>query len=210
MPARSPWCDGRTWSGESMTTTKRKVSVSLDEDLVAELEEGDDTLSAQVDEDDPVELGRRRQQRHLIAMLDELESVHGPADRSWSGSPRTCSGESSPRPRCRGLVQPGSPTRPPFPRGPAALEAARRLGRDVVTTGLILAELYRGPGHSQVVDSCLGGSRGCWFATPTARSHISLGGVLTAAGTGSSDLADTSVVAAASRSCRRRSIPRLP
>jgi hypothetical protein len=63
-----------------MTTTKRKVSVSLDEDLVAELEAGDATLSAQVNEAVRVELGRRRQQRLLTAMLDELEAVHGPPD----------------------------------------------------------------------------------------------------------------------------------
>lgn len=63
-----------------MTTTKRKVSVSLDEDLVAELEAGGDTLSAQVNDAVRVELGRRRQQRLLATMLDELEFVHGPAD----------------------------------------------------------------------------------------------------------------------------------
>lgn len=63
-----------------MPTTKRKVSVSLDEDLVAELESGDETLSAQVNEAVRVELGRRRQQRLLGEMLDELEAAHGAVD----------------------------------------------------------------------------------------------------------------------------------
>ena len=63
-----------------MPTTKRKVSVSLDEDLVAELESGDEALSAQVNEAVRLELGRRRQQRLLAKMLDELESAHGPVD----------------------------------------------------------------------------------------------------------------------------------
>jgi len=63
-----------------MTTTKRKVSVSLDEELVAELEAGDDSLSAQVNDAVRVELGRRRQQRLLAAMLDELDTTHGPVD----------------------------------------------------------------------------------------------------------------------------------
>ena len=47
------------------------------------------------------------------------------------------------------------------PRGPrirrvqAALEAARRLQREVVTPAVVLAELYRGPGQNPVVDACL-------------------------------------------------------
>jgi predicted nucleic acid-binding protein len=79
----------------------------------------------------------------------------------------------------------------------AALEAARRLQRDVVTPAVILAELYRGPGHNQVVDSCL--NRETWIRVrdtdrPFARY---VGGVLTAAGSDSSHLADAHVVAAA-------------
>lgn len=63
-----------------MTTTKRKVSVSLDEDLVAELESGGEALSSQVNEAVRVELGRRRRHRLLGAMLDELDAAHGPVD----------------------------------------------------------------------------------------------------------------------------------
>lgn len=79
----------------------------------------------------------------------------------------------------------------------AALEAARRLQRDVVTPAVILAELYRGPGHNQVVDSCL--SRDTWIhVRDTDRAFARLvGGVLAAASTDSSHLADAHVVAAA-------------
>lgn len=63
-----------------MTTTKRKVSVSLDEDLVAELEAGDEALSAQVNDAVRSELERRRRQRLLTELLDTLDAVHGAPD----------------------------------------------------------------------------------------------------------------------------------
>jgi len=63
-----------------MTTTKRKVSVSLDEDLVAELEAGDDALSSQVNEAVRLELQRRRRHRLLGEMLDALDAEYGPVD----------------------------------------------------------------------------------------------------------------------------------
>lgn len=63
-----------------MTTTKRKVSVSLDEDLVAELEAGGEALSSQVNEAVRLELQRRRRHRLLGEMLDALEATHGPVD----------------------------------------------------------------------------------------------------------------------------------
>lgn len=65
-----------------MTTTKRKVSVSLDEDLVAELEAGGEALSSQVNEAVRLELSRRRRHRLLGEMLDELEATAGPADEN--------------------------------------------------------------------------------------------------------------------------------
>lgn len=37
----------------------------------------------------------------------------------------------------------------------AALRAAARLRREVVVPSVILAELYRGPRHSSLVDACL-------------------------------------------------------
>jgi metal-responsive CopG/Arc/MetJ family transcriptional regulator len=63
-----------------MTMTKRKVSVSLDEDLVAELEAGGEALSSQVNDALRFDLERRRRHRMLAEMLDELEAVHGPPD----------------------------------------------------------------------------------------------------------------------------------
>ena len=63
-----------------MTTTKRKVSVSLDADLVDELEASEEALSAQVNEAIRKELVRRRRQRVLHEMLDELNNLHGPVD----------------------------------------------------------------------------------------------------------------------------------
>ena len=63
-----------------MTTTKRKVSVSLDEDLVAELEAGGEALSSQVNEAVRLELQQRRRHRLLGEMLDAIEAAHGPAD----------------------------------------------------------------------------------------------------------------------------------
>lgn len=79
----------------------------------------------------------------------------------------------------------------------AALEAARRLRRDVVVPAVILAELYRGPGHSQVIDACL--SRESWMRVrDTDRAFARyVGAVLTAAGADSSDMADAHAVAAA-------------
>ncbi len=65
-----------------MTTTKRKISVSLDEDLVAELEAGDEALSAQVNEAIRSELTQRRRSRLLRQMLDELDQVAGPPDEA--------------------------------------------------------------------------------------------------------------------------------
>ena len=62
------------------TTRKRKVSVSLDEDLVAELEAGGEAVSAEVNDAIRTELSRRRRHRLLDEMLDELEAMHGPAD----------------------------------------------------------------------------------------------------------------------------------
>ncbi len=63
-----------------MTTTKRKVSVSLDADLVDELEASEEALSAQVNEAIRNELVRRRRQRVLGEMLAKLDELHGPVD----------------------------------------------------------------------------------------------------------------------------------
>ena len=79
----------------------------------------------------------------------------------------------------------------------AALEAARRLQREVVTPAVVLAELYRGPGQNPVVDACLSRETGLtvrWTDRSFARY---VGSVLAAARADSSDMVDAHVVAAA-------------
>ena len=63
-----------------MTMTKRKLSLSLDDDLVAELETNAEGLSAQVNEAIRLEVGRRRRQRALAQLLLRLEAEAGPLD----------------------------------------------------------------------------------------------------------------------------------
>lgn len=86
---------------------------------------------------------------------------------------------------------------PRFQRVRAALEAARRLNREVTTPAVILAELYRGPGHNQTVDACL--SRDSWIRVRDTDRDFAryVGAVLAAAGAGSEDLADAHAIAAA-------------
>ncbi|MEZ5411302.1 MAG: hypothetical protein R2761_24950 [Acidimicrobiales bacterium] len=79
----------------------------------------------------------------------------------------------------------------------AALEAARRLRRDVIVPAVVLAELYRAPRHNALVDACL--SRDTAIAvrdTDRALARL-VGGVLAAAKAGSADLADAHNVAVA-------------
>ena len=63
-------------------TKKRKLSISLDEDLVAELEAGGEPVSAQVNAALRVELERRRRSRLLAEFLDRLADEVGPADEA--------------------------------------------------------------------------------------------------------------------------------
>jgi predicted nucleic acid-binding protein len=91
----------------------------------------------------------------------------------------------------------GNQRGPKFQEVRAALVAARRLERDVVVPAVILAELYRGPRHNQTVDACLSRETAI-LVRDTDRPFARLvGGVLTAAKTGSKDMADAHVVAAA-------------
>ena len=79
----------------------------------------------------------------------------------------------------------------------AALKAAHRLERSVVTPAVVLAELYRGPGHNAVVDACLSRETGI-DVRDTDRSLARLvGGVLAGVGAGSEDLVDAHAVAVA-------------
>lgn len=65
-----------------MTATKRKVSVSLDADLVAELEQADEALSSQVNDAIRAQLERRRRTRLLGKMLEEFDATEGAVDES--------------------------------------------------------------------------------------------------------------------------------
>jgi antitoxin CcdA len=57
---------------------KRKVSLSLDSDLVDELENDTDALSAQVNVVLRAEVEKRRRHRALKALLDRLDEEDGP------------------------------------------------------------------------------------------------------------------------------------
>ncbi len=63
-----------------MSEPKRKVSVTLDADLVAEVEADGDRLSARVNEALREDLARRRQQRALGRLLDWLAEQDGALD----------------------------------------------------------------------------------------------------------------------------------
>jgi antitoxin CcdA len=68
-----------------MTLTKRKISISLDEDLVGQLEAGSESLSAQINAAVRGELEKRHRRRLLGELLDELDDRHGPVDEGLIG-----------------------------------------------------------------------------------------------------------------------------
>jgi len=84
-----------------------------------------------------------------------------------------------------------------FSEARAALEAARRLRRDVVVPAVILAELYRGPRLNQLVDSCLSRETGISVRETDRGLARLVGSILATAGADSSDLADAHCVASA-------------
>ena len=65
---------------------KRKVSVTLDEDLVNALEGGDETLSAQVNTAVRLEVERRAREQLLAQWLETLEQTDGPVDEGLIAS----------------------------------------------------------------------------------------------------------------------------
>lgn len=78
------------------------------------------------------------------------------------------------------------------------LRRARLLGRDAFVPSLVLAELYRGHGRNQLVDACLAREQGSLDSRDTDRRLARIvGGVLAAAGAGSSMIVDAHVVAIA-------------
>lgn len=78
----------------------------------------------------------------------------------------------------------------------AALRAALSLGRDVMVPAVVLAELYRGPGHSALVDACLSRDTGLSVRVTDRSLARLVGGVLAAAEAGSEKMVDAHVVAA--------------
>lgn len=59
---------------------KRKISVTLDDELVAALEGSDATLSSQVNEAVRIEVERRARRVLLVDWLSEIEAEDGPVD----------------------------------------------------------------------------------------------------------------------------------
>ena len=79
----------------------------------------------------------------------------------------------------------------------AALRAAQRLRREAVVPTVVLAELYRGQRHNQLVDACLARETGIATRDTDRQFARLVGGVLAGAGAGSGMLAYAHVVAAA-------------
>lgn len=79
----------------------------------------------------------------------------------------------------------------------AALEAARRLRRDVLVPAVVLAELYRGPKLNQMVDACLSRETGLQIRETDREFARLVGSVLAASKAGSDALVDAHCVAAA-------------
>lgn len=93
------------------------------------------------------------------------------------------------------LAGPGSPRKQHVRR---ILRSAQRLGRPVLVPSLVLAELYRGRGHNQLVDACLARERRSLDSRDTDRQLARIvGGVLAAADAGSTMIVDAHVVALA-------------
>lgn len=61
-----------------MTEAKRKISVTVDADLVAEIESAGENLSARINDALRNEMASRRRQRALGDFLDHLEQTEGP------------------------------------------------------------------------------------------------------------------------------------
>lgn len=79
----------------------------------------------------------------------------------------------------------------------AAIEAAHRLEREVLVPAVVLAELYRGRGHNQVVDACLARESAIHVRDTNRTFARYVGGILAGAGVGSEHLVDAHVVAVA-------------
>lgn len=65
-----------------MSPAKRRVTLTLDADLVEELERESQSLSAQIAAALRAELERRRRHRMLVEMLDQLDREDGPVEEA--------------------------------------------------------------------------------------------------------------------------------
>ena len=63
-----------------MAQSKRKISVTVDADLVDALDAGEENLSSQVNEAIRIVVAQRRRQADLRAWLDEMTELQGPID----------------------------------------------------------------------------------------------------------------------------------
>lgn len=77
----------------------------------------------------------------------------------------------------------------------AALTAALAEAADVIVPAAVLSELYRGGGHDQTVDALLAREGGVIIASTDRSLARRIGHLLAAAGRGSQDHVDASVVA---------------
>ncbi len=64
----------------TIVANKKKVSVTIDEDLVQYLEASDENLSAQINEAVRKVIEAKRRNEALKAWLDEMDELHGPVD----------------------------------------------------------------------------------------------------------------------------------
>lgn len=79
----------------------------------------------------------------------------------------------------------------------AGVTAALRRQREVVVPAVVLAEMYRGRHHNQVVDACLSRETGLTIRDTDRVLARLVGGILAAAGRGTADMVDAHVVGAA-------------
>ena len=79
----------------------------------------------------------------------------------------------------------------------AAITAAVRHQREVVVPAVVLAEMYRGRHHNQVVDACLSRETGLTIRDTDRAMARLVGGILSAADRGTADMVDAHVVGAA-------------
>ena len=68
-----------------MPALQREVTISLDEDMLAELERENQSVSAQVNVALRAEIEHRRRHRLLKELLDRFDQQHGPVDEALIG-----------------------------------------------------------------------------------------------------------------------------